>query len=75
MSNAWQFLSNDIDNLISDLNMGIINTDNVRELFLSSANNQVKIVLKDTDTIKSQMSGVEYVINPKKLTYDLINVN
>ncbi|HHH4165941.1 TPA: hypothetical protein ACPZHN_000829 [Providencia stuartii] len=55
--------------------MGIINTDNVRELFLSSANNQVKIVLKDTDTIKSQMSGVEYVINPKKLTYDLINVN
>ncbi|ELX8380707.1 HBL/NHE enterotoxin family protein [Providencia stuartii] len=75
MSNAWGFLSNDIESLINDLNMGIISGDKVRELFLSSANNQVKIVLKDTDIIKSQMSGIEYVINPTKYTYDLINVN
>jgi non-hemolytic enterotoxin B/C len=68
MQSAWEFLSNDLSNLSSDLNKGIIATDKVRELWLTAANSVNKKVADDIVTIKQQMSGTTIKIAPKGTT-------
>lgn len=65
MGNAWQFLSGDLSNLISDLEKGITSADKVRMLFLTAANSVIKDVANDTNIIKGQMAGVKGFKTPK----------
>lgn len=61
MENAWAFLSNDLNALISDLDKGIINDGILQKIFLKAANSEIEIVLSDINTIKSQMTGVKVI--------------
>lgn len=62
MQNAWEFLSGDLGNMVSDLNSGIQSADQIRELFLTAANSEVKQVITDITTIKAQMAGVTSIV-------------
>lgn len=61
MKNAWGFLSSDLGTMADDLNKGIINTGYLRKVFLTGANTEVKTVITDINTIKTQMAGVHKV--------------
>lgn len=56
MQNAWQFLGDDLGQLSGDLNKGILGTDAVRKLWLTTANNMRKTVAVDIATIKGQLN-------------------
>lgn len=62
MSNAWDFLSGDLSSLITDIQKGILSTDQLRKIFLTAANSVIQNVIADTNIIKQQMAGVS--INP-----------
>ncbi|HEV2705486.1 MAG TPA: HBL/NHE enterotoxin family protein [Pyrinomonadaceae bacterium] len=62
MENAWAFLSSDLGSMISDLQQGVQNADQIRTLFLTAANNEVQTVLTDINTIKNQMAGVTTIV-------------
>ena len=78
MSNAWSSLSSDLDKLIADIDKGD-NPDaspGVSRLFLGAANNEIKIVLSDVDTIKQQLAGVQQIVaQPGQLITDLIRAH
>jgi hypothetical protein len=59
MRTAWNFLQDDLTNLSSDLQKGIINATGLRTIWLTAANSAVKQVLDDTNIIKNQMAGVQ----------------
>lgn len=57
MQNAWEFLGSDLGQLSTDLNKGIIGSDAVRKLWLTTANKAIATVSGDVTTIKNQMTG------------------
>ncbi|MDN7184561.1 alpha-helical pore-forming toxin family protein [Caballeronia sp. SEWSISQ10-4 2] len=59
MANAWSSVQSDLENLVSDLNNGIQTADEVRSLFVTAANGEIKTVLTDIQTIKQQMDGIQ----------------
>lgn len=61
MENAWSNISADLGTLSSDLQNGIINTNEIRTLWLTDANAEIQTVLADIQTIKAQMAGVQQV--------------
>ncbi|MGD8215187.1 HBL/NHE enterotoxin family protein [Aestuariimicrobium sp. Y1814] len=58
MRNAWSFLSEDLGTLSSNLNKGIISTDIMRQIWLTTANSAIVRVQGDIGIIKQQMTGV-----------------
>jgi non-hemolytic enterotoxin B/C len=69
MQNAWNTIVGDLDNLIQDLQNGIItDVDKLRQLFLAAADSDLKAVLEDIQIIKKQMSGVQKKDAPKDET-------
>lgn len=64
MENAWNFLSSDLGNLINDLDKGIMDTGELRKIFLTAANSTVQSVIADTTIIKNQMTGVSFSVAP-----------
>ncbi len=68
MQSAWEFLSADLENLATDLDKGITNTDAVRTLFLTAANSMIKTVQADTDNIRKQMIGTTHQDAPDGMT-------
>ena len=68
MLNAWEFLSEDLGSMISDLEKGITNTGTLRKIFLTAANTAIKVVIKDIQSIKQQMEGVETIVAKKGQT-------
>lgn len=64
MENAWEFLSSDLGNMISDLQNGVQNAGQIRTLFLTAANTEVQTVIADIRTIKGQMDGVTVIVAP-----------
>lgn len=65
MQNAWNFLTDDLGTLISDLDKGIQSTDQIRTIWLTAANTQVATVITDINTIKNQLAGVQKVDVPE----------
>ncbi len=65
MQNAWEFLGGDLSNLINDLEKGTTSSGEVRKIWLTAANSTVASVLKDTNIIKTQMSGTKQLVAPK----------
>ena len=62
MQNAWELLSADLANLISDLEKGIISKFEIwRKMFGATAINQIKTAITDINTIKRQMAGVDNI--------------
>lgn len=64
MSNAWGFLSGDLNNLVKNLDKGI-NVESTRKLFLGGANKSIEKVQGDVTRIKDQMVGVQVHAAPK----------
>ena len=64
MQSAWNFLHDDLTNLSSDLQKGIINAAGARTIWLTAANTVVKAVQDDTNIIKNQMAGVQQLTAP-----------
>lgn len=64
MQNAWTFLESDLGAMISDLEKGVVNAGQLRTIFLTAANSEIKTVMSDITTIKHQMSGVRSVPVP-----------
>jgi hypothetical protein len=62
MQLAWEFLSNDLGSLISDLQNGIMSVEQVRTLFLTAANTVIQTVISDINTIKGQLTGVTSIV-------------
>ena len=62
MENAWEALPNDLGTLITDLQNGLLSSDQIRTLFLTEANDNVQIVIEDIDTIKAQMERVTEIV-------------
>ncbi|MEH2305153.1 HBL/NHE enterotoxin family protein [Nostoc sp.] len=62
MENAWEFLSSDLGSMISDLQNGVQNAGQIRTLFLTAANTEVQTVIRDINTIKGQMDGVQIIV-------------
>ncbi|HHI92325.1 MAG TPA: hypothetical protein ENK04_02250 [Gammaproteobacteria bacterium] len=62
MENAWEFLSSDLGSMITDLKNGIQNAGQIRTLFLTATNTEIKTVITDIDTIKGQMAGVTTIV-------------
>ncbi|KAF1366504.1 HBL/NHE enterotoxin family protein [Yokenella regensburgei] len=58
MANAWANVDSDLDEIITDLSQGITNTDLIRTMFVTAANNEITTLLQDIQTVKQQMSGV-----------------
>ena len=65
MGNAWQSLSDDLGTMTSDLTNGILSTGQIRQLFLTDANEDVQTVLTDIGIIKEQMAGVQNIVAKK----------
>ena len=73
MSNSWTSLSSDLSNLVSDLNNGIMSADEVRALFLNTADAEIATVIQDVDTIKTQMDGISTVTaSPGQTIFDIL---
>lgn len=68
MQNAWEFLGADLGNLSADLNKGIIGTDTIRKIWLTTANSAIKPVADDIVTIKQQMTGITTRVAPAGTT-------
>lgn len=68
MQNAWGFLGADLQNLSADLNKGIMGTDAIREIWLTTANSAIKTVSGDIATIKWQMDGATTQVAPAGTT-------
>jgi hypothetical protein len=64
MQNAWEFLGSDLDQLSTDLNKGIVGTDTIRKIWLTTANKAIVTVQGDIDTIKRQMTGTQLLVAP-----------
>jgi len=62
MENAWEFLSSDLGSMITDLKNGIKSAGQIRTLFLTATNTEIKTVITDIDTIKGQMAGVTSIV-------------
>ena len=58
MENAWKSISADLGTMINGLQNGIMSTGQIRNIFLTEANNNVKIVIEDLSRIKLQMAGI-----------------
>ncbi len=58
MANAWANVNTDFEEIINDLNQGIISADSVRTMFVTATNEEIATLLQDIQTIKEQMSGV-----------------
>lgn len=65
MSDAWENLNSDLSNLSSDLSSGLQSADEVRTIFLTAANSEIKQVIQDSDNIKQQLDGVSVVQTPE----------
>lgn len=68
MRNAWQFLGDDLSSLSSNLDKGIVSTDVLRQIWLTTANTSITRVRGDIDTIKAQMTGTQLSQAPKGVT-------
>ena len=68
MENAWKSLSADLGTMITDLQNGIMSSGQIRQLFLTNANNSVKIVIEDINIIKVQMAGLTEIVAKKGQT-------
>lgn len=67
MKNAWDFLTNDLNNLIKNMERGTPSAAAMRALFLATANGNMTSVQKDVDIIKRQMTGVSVNVAPKNV--------
>ena len=48
--------------MITDLKNGIKSAGQIRTLFLTATNTEIKTVITDIDTIKGQMAGVTSIV-------------
>lgn len=64
MVETWKGLTAQLENLIDDLRNGILTTDQVRELFLKDANNEIAEIQETISVIRQQMAGVIHVTVP-----------
>ncbi len=65
MRNAWEFLSNNINSLIKNLEKGQTDKEAVRKLFVAAADGSIKTIMHDVNIIKTQMTGVETKTAPE----------
>ncbi len=65
MVTIWQGLGSDIQELIEALESGIQSTDEVREFFLESANNEIAEIQETLNQIKQQLTGVVTIVLPE----------
>ena len=61
MSSAWDTMGGHMKNLVVDLESGRTNVGAIRNLFLTSAESDVKNILTDNRTIQQQLAGVNVV--------------
>ncbi len=59
MRNAWEFLGNNINSLIRNLEKGQTDKEAVRKLFVGAADGSINTIMHDVNIIKAQMTGVE----------------
>lgn len=64
MESAWQILSGDLEHLADNLQNGITSPDQMRTLFLTTADKTLVTVKQDINTIKAQMTGVDIKTAP-----------
>jgi hypothetical protein len=64
MSTAWGSLATDLDHLATNLKKGIVSTDYIQQLHLTTAEMTFERVREDATTIKHQMAGVEQIKAP-----------
>ena len=62
---VWQDLLEEIERLISDLNGGIITTDEARTFFLNSANNEIVALQQTIRILTEQLAGVVTITIPE----------
>lgn len=65
MANAWSGLDDHLGNLITSLESGQTTADDVRLLFQTAAQGDVRDIRRDVGTIRGQLAGAETVIDPK----------
>lgn len=65
MVSTWKGLGSDIELLIDDLENGIQSTDEVRNFFLNSANNEIVEIQETLNQIKQQLTGVVTIVLPE----------
>ena len=68
MENAWEIIAEDLENLINDLQEGIISSGDARKMFLTEANTDIKTLQSEIDVIKQQMAGVKTETLPHQET-------
>ncbi|OIQ27000.1 MAG: hypothetical protein BM564_13555 [Bacteroidetes bacterium MedPE-SWsnd-G2] len=75
MTHAWQAINTDLENLIHDLQTGILTSGDVRKLFIDEANSDINLLLSEIEIIKSQMAGIKLTKVPKtqRLAHFLTN--
>lgn len=65
MTESWKQLKGKLKHLFSDTQNGILAPDEVRQIFVEDAVNDVKEILHVVQVIKDQWSGVEVISDPK----------
>ncbi len=65
MTNAWSNLTADLSGYITDLSNGTMSSDDIKELFVTAAENDIPEIINDCNEIKSQMDNVSIVNNGK----------
>lgn len=68
MQNAWEFLGGQLGEVASDLDKGIVGSDAIRGLWLTTANSAFKRAVTDTETIRQQMTGITVETAPEGTT-------
>lgn len=61
MANAWDMMTGHMGNLIRDLESGRTSVDELRQLFLTAAQGDVRNILSDNAMIQRQLAGVSVV--------------
>jgi hypothetical protein len=63
MQGAWDSLHGNLDNILKDLNQGIISTGQVRKIFLDTVNSELKDLQAKIGVIKGQLAGVRVTVS------------
>ncbi|MFI8462007.1 HBL/NHE enterotoxin family protein [Kitasatospora sp. NPDC085464] len=72
MTNAWNLLGTDLNNLAGTLGRGKTTVDKVRQLFATAAQGGVRTVQSDVTVIRSQLAGVTPVVATAVRPGDLV---
>lgn len=72
MANAWTLLDNDLGDMVTSLKKGQVESDAVRTLFATAAQNAGKTVRADVDVIRKQLTGARTTVDTTKTAGELI---